>query len=200
LIHITLIHVPLIHVHLIHVPLIHIPLIHVTLIHVPLIYVTLIHVPLIHVPLIHVPLIRVPLILFRTMYRKRSFSYTLLTQIFYTILSHINALLYDPPIPSFFMCSHLVKRTIYEVHLRRIFSNLLLEILLGPLHILLRILFSHPSYKYVLQHRTRQTSNASSRRDPFGSQRPRHTVVYIRHTEYRYLRISIWNDYRLLLI
>jgi len=47
-------------------------------------------------------------------------------------LSHLNALLCDPPITLFFICSHLVKLTNYEVHLYRTFSNLILEILFGP--------------------------------------------------------------------
>jgi hypothetical protein len=47
-------------------------------------------------------------------------------------LSHLNALFYDSPIPPIFIYSHLVKPTNYGVQLYKIFSKLLLEILLDP--------------------------------------------------------------------
>ena len=96
---------------------------------------------------------------------------------FSTNLSYQNALLCDPPIPFFFICSHLVKLKKYEVHLYRTFSNLFLEILFGPLLHSPQI----PVLVPFIQICTSQADMTHFTRfiwDPFGSQRPSIRAVY----------------------
>jgi len=119
---------------------------------------------------------------------------------FSTHLSHLNALFYDSPIPLFFICSHLLKGTNYDVHLYIIFSNFLLENLLGPQ--------SHspqnPVWELFIQIRTTTPEMTNFTLFIWTRSRhitkTRHTSVYMLHTEYKYLWTCARNGYHVILI